>query len=166
MLSVPADLDDTGCISHAGGPPSHNIITAGHSSANSSGDGAGGGRGGSFGSFTWPGPQSGPSEVEVGVPAGPLRSINPLANAIDLKSTRSVSQEAVPSAEAAASKWKVIQRAIKANMQELRPSSRQLRRAAAALPGTVPGQLRQLQAAESWAAAALILVENECVGCL
>lgn len=54
------------------------------------------------------------------MPAGPLRSINPLANAIDLRRTRTVSQESVPSAEAAASKWKVIQRAIKSNMQELK----------------------------------------------
>lgn len=123
MLTVPAELDDTGCISQTGGPPSRNVTLAGHNGSNSSDNGAGGARGGSFGSFTtWPGPgpQSGHSEVEVGVPAGPLRSINPLANAIDLRSTRSVSQESVPSAEAAASKWKVIQRAIKANMQELK----------------------------------------------
>lgn len=122
MLTVPAELDDTGCISQTGGPPCRNVTLAGHNGSNGSDNGAGSGRGGSFGSFTWPGPglQSGHSEVQVGVPAGPLRSINPLANAIDLRSTRSVSQESVPSAEAAASKWKVIQRAIKANMQELK----------------------------------------------
>lgn len=119
MLTVPTELDDTGCISQTGGPPSRNatLATAGHNGSSSSDIGAG-----SFGSFTWPGPgpQSGHSEVQVGVPAGPLRSINPLANAIDLRRTRTVSQESAPSAEAAASKWKVIQRAIKSNMQELK----------------------------------------------
>lgn len=73
-------------------------------------------------SFTWPPGGSEPSESATSGPpaAGAFTSINPLANAIDLRTTRTVSQESVPSAAAAGTKWKVIQKAIKSNMAELK----------------------------------------------
>lgn len=63
-------------------------------------------------SFMWPPGGSDPSDGNLPVPSQ-FKSINPLANAIDLRSTRTTSQDSqLPSATAAGSKWKVIQQAI------------------------------------------------------
>lgn len=117
QLAVPTEFDGTGCISHGGAArapaQSSKGITRGGGSSSSSFVNA---------SFTWPPGASEPSESASGPPAGgAFAGINPLANAIDLpRTTRTVSQEAVPSAAAAGARWNVVQQAIKNNMQELR----------------------------------------------
>lgn len=125
-LSVPTELDDTGCISQTGGPLTVNVLSGG--SAIAAND-----RSSFFSnsSSMWTRPRSlvdppagRPSELEVAAP-GPFKSINPLANAIDLRSTRTISQESVPSAAAAGSKWKVLQAAIKSNVQGLKAKVQQ-----------------------------------------
>jgi hypothetical protein len=77
LLTVPTELDDTGCISQCGtntraargaGSSSSSTNSAFHSS-----------------SFTWPLNGSDPSEPKMPV-VGPFTTINPLANAIDVRS--------------------------------------------------------------------------------
>lgn len=103
--NMPAEFDDTGCISHGGGVLASSNHVNPHNIRSSSAMSA---------SFTWPPGMSEPSESANGPPpaAGAFRSINPLANAIDLRTSRSVSQESVPSTAAASSKWKLVQKAV------------------------------------------------------
>lgn len=105
QLNMPAEFDDTGCISHGGGVLASSNHVNPHNIRSSSAMSA---------SFTWPPGMSEPSESANGPPpaAGAFKSINPLANAIDLRTSRTVSQESVPSAAAASSKWKLVQKAV------------------------------------------------------
>lgn len=67
LLTMPTEFDETGCISQGGAlnrAPSSNFPAM---------------------SFTWPPGASAPSEQELPMPLGPFTSINPLANAIDIK---------------------------------------------------------------------------------
>lgn len=86
LLSVPAEFDETGCISHhgGGGGDSGGAAAVRHTPSSFTAASAGGT---SFTSFTWPPGRSDPSEglLPQALPQGPFTSINPLANAIDVK---------------------------------------------------------------------------------
>jgi hypothetical protein len=77
LLTVPTELDDTGCISQCG-TTNRAAHGAGSSSSNSAFHST---------SFTWPLNGSDPSEPKMPV-VGPCgwATINPLANAIDVRS--------------------------------------------------------------------------------